>query len=229
MKLVLNKTSLFLSDLDYIVSTGYGRVNVPFANKKITEITCHTVGAFWLFPEVRTILDIGGQDVKTMRCDDKGMVVNFVLNDKCAAGTGRYLERTAAILGLKVEEIGPLSLQNTKNPPPEISSVCTVFATQEMLKLLRKGEDKKDILAGAIKALVERLCVFIDQVGLEESLIITGGVAKNIGVVTYLEKQLGIKTLSAPEPQIIGALGAALIAGREAEKFRFWSAPQKLD
>lgn len=218
MNLLLSKTGFSLADIDYIVSTGYGRVNVSFANKEITEITCHAAGAHWLFPEVRTILDIGGQDVKAIRCNDKGMVINFVLNDKCAAGTGRYLERTAATLGLRIEDIGPLSLQNTKNPVPQISSVCTVFATQEMLRLLRKGEDVRDVLAGATKALVERLCVFIDRVGLEESLIITGGVAKNIGVVTYLEKQLGVKTLSAPEPQIVGALGAALLAEREARR-----------
>jgi len=212
MKLLLEKTDLSLEKIDYIISTGYGRDNVSFADKEITEITCHTTGAHWLFPEVRTILDIGGQDVKAIRCNDKGKVVKFVLNDKCAAGTGRYLERTANTLGLKIGEIGLLSLENTKDPPPDISSVCTVFAEQEMLILLRKGEDNRDILAGATKALADRLCGFIDRVGLEESLIITGGVAKNAGVVKYLEKQLGVKTVSAPEPQIIGALGAALIA-----------------
>jgi len=213
MSLLLDKTGLSLDNIDYIVSTGYGRVNVPFADKEITEITCHATGAHWLFPEVRTILDIGGQDVKAIRCNDKGKVVKFVLNDKCAAGTGRYLERTATTLGLKIEELGPLSLQNVKDPPPDITSVCTVFAAEEMLRLLRKGEDHRDILAGATKALVQRLCGFIDRVGLEESLIVTGGVAKNIGVISYLEKQLGVKTVSAPEPQIIGALGAALLAG----------------
>ena len=218
MGTLLNKTHLSLDEMDYVVATGYGRVNVPFADKEISEISCHTAGAHWLFPEVHTILDIGGQDIKAIRCNDKGMVVNFVLNDKCAAGTGRYLERTAITLGLKIEELGPLSLENTKDPPPEISSVCTVFAAEEMLKLLRRGEDHRNILAGAIKALVNRLCIFIDRVGLEEALIITGGVAKNIGVVTYLEKQLGVKTISAPEPQIIGALGAALLASREAKK-----------
>jgi len=212
MSLLLDKTGLSLDNIDYIVSTGYGRVNVPFADKEITEITCHATGAHWLFPEVRTILDIGGQDVKAIRCNDKGKVVKFVLNDKCAAGTGRYLERTATTLGLKIEELGPLSLQNVKDPPPDISSVCTVFAAEEMLRLLRKGEDHRDILAGATKALVQRLCGFIDRVGLEESLIVTGGVAKNIGVISYLEKQLGVKTVSAPEPQIIGALGAALVS-----------------
>jgi len=220
MELLLTKTGLSLNDIDYIVSTGYGRVNVSFANREVSEISCHSTGAHWLFPEVRTILDIGGQDVKAIRCNDKGMVVNFVLNDKCAAGTGRYLERTARTLGVKIEEMGPLSLQNLKEPPPRISSVCTVFAAEEMLRLLRKGEDRRDILAGATKALVERLCVFVDRVGLKESLIITGGVAKNIGVVTYLEKQLGVKAVSASEPQIIGALGAALLASREVKKAR---------
>jgi len=212
MKLLLEKTGLSIDALDYIVATGYGRVNVSFANRTLTEITCHATGAHWLFPEVHTILDIGGQDVKAIRCNDKGMVVKFVLNDKCAAGTGRYLERTARTIGLEIGELGHLSLENTKDPIPEISSVCTVFAEQEMIQLLRKGLDRRDILAGATKSLVQRLCGFIDRVGLEESLIVTGGVAKNIGVVTYLEKQLGVKTVSAPEPQIIGALGAALLA-----------------
>jgi len=218
MSLLLSKTGLSLGQIDYVVSTGYGRVNVPFTNKVITEITCHARGAHWLFSEVRTILDIGGQDVKAIRCNNRGMVVNFVLNDKCAAGTGRYLERTATTLGLGIEQIGRLSLENDKDPPPEISSVCTVFAMQEILRLLRRGEDPKNILAGATKALVERLCVFIDRVGLEESLIITGGVAKNVGVVTYLESRLGVKAISAPEPQIIGALGAALLAKQEVKR-----------
>ena len=214
MKLLLEKTGLSIDALDYIVATGYGRVNVSFANRTVTEITCHAAGAHWLFTEVHTILDIGGQDVKAIRCNDRGMVVKFILNDKCAAGTGRYLERTARTLGLEIGEIGLLSLENTRDPPPDISSVCTVFAGQEMLILLRKGEDIRDILAGATKALADRLCVFIDRVGLEESLIITGGVAKNAGVVAYVEKQMGVKTITAPEPQIIGALGAALLARR---------------
>ncbi len=227
MESLLGKAGLPLDDIDYVVSTGYGRVNVPFADKEITEISCHTAGAHWLFPEVRTILDIGGQDVKAIRCNHEGMVVKFVLNDRCAAGTGRYLERTAQRLGLEIEEIGLLSLGNVKDPPPEISSVCTVFAAEEMLRLLRKGEDRRDILAGATKALAERLSVFVDRVGLEEPLIITGGVAKNIGVVTYLEKKLGVKIISAPEPQIIGALGAALLASREAKKLSLSSTRQK--
>jgi len=211
---LFDKTGLSPDHMDYIVSTGYGRVNVPFAQKQVSEITCHARGAHWLFPEVRTILDIGGQDVKAIRCNAQGKVLKFVLNDKCAAGTGRYLDRTAATLGLNVSELGPLLLKSTKNPPLEISSICTVFATEEMMRWLRKGEDPKDILAGATQALVKRLRGFVDRVGLMPPLIVTGGVAKNTGVIAYLEKALDVTILSAPEPQIIGALGAALIAAQ---------------
>jgi len=221
INLLLKKRGISLDDLNYVVATGYGRVNATYSNKTVTEITCHATGAHWLFPEVHTILDIGGQDVKAIRCNDIGRVIKFILNDKCAAGTGRYLERTAKMLGLELDKIGLFSIQNDKEPPPLISSLCTVFAEQEMLQLLRKREDIKNILAGATKALAQRLCSFIDRVGLKESLIITGGVAKNIGVVTYIEKQLGIKALAAPEPQIIGALGAALIAHRHCTEKQY--------
>ncbi|MFC2038354.1 acyl-CoA dehydratase activase [Chloroflexota bacterium] len=220
MNQVLNDTSLSLDDIDYIVSTGYGRVNVPFAQKTITEITCHAAGAHWLFPEVRTILDVGGQDVKAIKCDEKGAVVNFVLNDKCAAGTGRYLEWTAAAFNMDVGQLGHLALQSTRKPPLVIESTCTVFAREDMVKLLRHGEDVKDILAGALRALAGRLCSFVNRVGVEESIILTGGVAKNIALFTFIEEELGITTIKAPEPQIMGALGAAILADRELSGLR---------
>ena len=218
MKLLLDKTGLSLDDINYILATGYGRVNVPFAKKEISEITCHATGAFWQFPETRTILDIGGQDVKAIKVNDKGMVTKFLLNDKCAAGTGRYLERISATFGMNLKDIGPMALQATADPLPEVSSTCTVFATEEMTWWLRRGEDPKNIIAGATKSLVERLTIFVDRIGLEESLMVTGGVAKNIGVITFVEKQLGMKPIIAPEPQITGALGAAILASREAKK-----------
>jgi predicted CoA-substrate-specific enzyme activase len=218
MNLVLAKTGLSLADVDYVVSTGYGRVNVPFAGKTITEITCHAAGAHWLFPEVRTILDVGGQDVKAIRCDEKGTVVNFVLNDRCAAGTGRYLEWTASTFGLGVGQLGSMALQSVKNPPILIESMCTVFAREDMIQFLRHGEDVRDVLAGALRSLAGRLCSFVHRVGVEEPMIITGGVAKNEALVAFIEEGLGISTIKAPEPQIIGALGAAVLAERELSR-----------
>lgn len=207
----LDGTGLRLEDIEYIVSTGYGRVVVPFANKNVTEISCHARGAHWFFPEVRTILDMGGQDCKAIRCDENGKVTNFAMNDKCAAGAGRSMEVVSRLLNVPLEEIGPLSLDIQEAPAP-ISSTCTVFAKSEMLALLRRGRHKNDILAGACQALVARVAALLARVGLAPELAVTGGIAKNIGVVTRLEERLGVKARICFEPQIVGALGAALFA-----------------
>ena len=151
----LNIGGLSLKDLKYIVSTGYGRVNVPFAKKNITEVTCHARGIVTVFPKVRTILDMGGQNCKVIQCDQQGNVTNFVMNEKCAAGTGRYLERISAALKRPVEDIGPLSLQTVEGPA-RISSFCTVFAQGDVISLLRQGKHKNDILAGVCESLAER-------------------------------------------------------------------------
>jgi predicted CoA-substrate-specific enzyme activase len=210
MNFALKECRLALEDVQYIVGTGYGRVNVPFAQTTITEISCHARGCHWMFPETRTILDMGGQDCKAIRCDEAGRVTNFVMNDKCAAGTGRYLERVAATVNMKLEEIGALSLKGS-NPLP-ISDFCAVFAESDVVKLMHDNQPIPDILAGAHEAIVKRIRSFMQRVGIEESLCISGGVAKNIGVVKRLEAQLSLKAKIAPEPQIIGALGAALFA-----------------
>jgi predicted CoA-substrate-specific enzyme activase len=211
MKMALKEARLSLEEIQYTVATGYGRVNVPFAQVTVTEISCHARGSHWFFPQVRTILDMGGQDCKGIRCDEHGRLTNFVMNDKCAAGTGRYLERVAATLGLALEEIGPLSLQWVEGPLP-ISSTCAVFAEGDIVGLLRAGKHPNDILAGATDAIVDRVVALLERVGIEEALCVSGGVAKNIGVVKRLEKKLGFKAHIAPEPQIVGALGAALFA-----------------
>jgi predicted CoA-substrate-specific enzyme activase len=211
MDQALKKASLSPEQIEYIVSTGYGRVNVPFAQKNMTEISCHALGSHWLFPEVRTILDMGGQDCKAIRCDQHGNVVNFVMNDKCAAGTGRYLERIAAMLRLPLDKMGPLSLQTIKGPI-RIDSYCAVFAERNVQLLLRQGEHRNDILAGASEAIAERAYSLLARVGIQEAFSMSGGVAKNLGVVRYLEEKLGLKAHIAQEPQIIGALGAALFA-----------------
>ncbi len=200
-----------LKEIDYIVATGYGRIIVPFSQATVTEISCHAYGNHWFFPEVRTILDIAGQDCKVIRCDAQGKVSNFVMNDKCAAGTGRYLERIASTLGVTLEEFGPLSLETIKGAAP-ISDFCTVFAQRDVVLQMRQGAERNDILAGACDAIVKRLSGLLERVGIEEAFAISGGVAKNIGVVKRLEERLGVEARIAFDSQIVGALGAALFA-----------------
>jgi len=222
INLALETCNLSLKDIGYIVSTGYGRINVPFSDTTITEISCHAKGSNWLFPQVQTILDIGGQDCKAIRCDENGKVVNFILNDKCAAGTGRYLERVARTLDLELSQIGPLSLQPVEGAVP-ISSFCAVFAERDVVEWMRTGKHINDILAGAMDAIVDRVSSLLSQVGVVPEFCISGGVAKNTGVVKRLEERFGLPVQVATEPQIIGALGAALFA---AEKSQNMSGPQ---
>jgi predicted CoA-substrate-specific enzyme activase len=211
MDKALSTNGLSMEDTKFIVSTGYGRINVPFAQKHITEISCHARGLVSILPKVRTILDMGGQDCKAIRCNEKGNVLKFLMNDKCAAGTGRYLERVSSVLNVPLEDIGPLSLQTVEGPAT-ISSYCTVFAQGDVISLLRQGKHINDILAGVCESLTERIQVLITRLGLVEDFSISGGVAKNIGIVTRLEKNLGVKPYTVPEPLIIGALGAAIFA-----------------
>ncbi len=208
--IALGKAHLTPKDIEYTVATGYGRSLVPFGQKTITEISCHAKGAHSLFPTARTILDMGGQDCKAISCDEKGDVLNFSLNDKCAAGTGRFLEVMAEIMGLIVQDIGALSLKADKKIA--ISSVCTVFAKSEVLRLLRRGVTKPDILGGLHEAACNRVLILLNRVGIKEDFAITGGIAKNIGVVKRLEEKVGLTAKLAEEPQIVGALGAALFA-----------------
>lgn len=207
----LSIDGLALKDITYVVATGYGRINVPFANKNVTEISCHARGIVSIFPQVRTILDMGGQDCKAIRCDETGRVLRFLMNEKCAAGTGRYLERISKTLKIPLQDLGPLSLQLVDGPA-RISSFCTVFAQSDVMLLVRQGRQVNDILAGVCESLVERTQSLIRGVGIVGDLAITGGIAKNIGVVSRFERKLGTKAFIAPEPQIVGALGAALIA-----------------
>lgn len=207
----LEACKLRLEDIKYVVSTGYGRINVPFAQKNITEISCHARGIVSVLPRVRTILDMGGQDCKAIQCDEQGNVLKFAMNDKCAAGTGRYLERVASALDIPVQEIGNLSLQTVEGPVT-ISSYCTVFAQDDVILLVRQGKHLNDILAGVCEALAERTQNLILKIGIVEDFSISGGIAKNIGVVKRLEKVLEVRAWIAPEPQIVGALGAALFA-----------------
>jgi bzd-type benzoyl-CoA reductase Q subunit len=211
LEAALSGTGLQRDDIEYIVSTGYGRVVVPFANKNITEISCHAKGAHWFFPDVRTILDMGGQDCKAIRCDPTGKVTNFVMNDKCAAGAGRSMEVVAKLLDVRLQDIGRLSL-TVVDQPATISSMCTVFAKSEILALLRKGTHKNDILAGSCQALVNRVSNLLTRVGMAETFVISGGIGKNMGVVRRIEEKMRVCAKICFEPQIMGALGAAIFA-----------------
>ena len=207
---VLGKAGLQQEDLSWIVSTGYERVSIPFADETVTEISCHGKGAHFFNPHIRTILDIGGQDSKAIRLDEKGEVIDFVMNDKCAAGTGRFLEAIARTLEVGLDELGPIALQSTEKIT--ITSMCTVFAESEVISLIANNTEKADIADGICRAIADKAFSLLKRVGLEEEFMMTGGVAKNPGVVHAVEEKLQSKLYICPEPEIVGAVGAALYA-----------------
>lgn len=209
MRQALEQASLQIDDISYIVATGYGRLNVPFADCQITELSCHARGVSSLFPNVRTAIDIGGQDAKCMKIAN-GRLISFVMNDKCAAGTGRFLEVTAATLGIRLEDMGDISLKATKKI--QISNLCTIFAQQEVVALLSRGEKLENILAGLHDALASRIAALARRLGIEPDLVLTGGVAKNTGMVRAMKESLGCEILVPEEPLLTGALGAAILA-----------------
>jgi bzd-type benzoyl-CoA reductase Q subunit len=221
----MENTGISLENIHYIVGTGYGRVNVPMANRAITEIACHAKGANYIWgPTVRTVLDVGGQDVKAIRCDENGKVVAFLMNDKCAAGTGRGMEVIADLLQIPIEDVGKVSLSVPEEPEP-VSSTCVVFAKSEAVGLLRKGWSKEKVLAAYLRAMAIRMTELIEKVGCEKDFVITGGQAKNIGLVHRVENILGVKRLPVPDldktgrdPASAGAIGAALFAKALYEK-----------
>jgi predicted CoA-substrate-specific enzyme activase len=213
LKLALDKAGKANDTVKYIVSTGYGRRSLASSNEVLPEIICHAVGTRFLFPTVRTIIDIGGQDSKVIELDVKGNVSKFEMNDKCAAGTGRFLEvLTEKILNLPLQELGPLSLK-CKNPCV-LSSICTVFAESEIVSYLSENRTKEDIICGMNKAIAKRVISMgaAALISYEEPTVFSGGVAKNIGVVTAIEEVLGKKLIVPEEPQITAALGAAILA-----------------
>lgn len=213
MKLALQRAGLVLADIEYLVATGYGRVNIEFADKRITEITCHGRGAYFWNPEVRTVIDIGGQDSKVIRLNDAGRVVDFAMNDKCAAGTGRFLEVMAH--ALEVELAGLSELSDKAINAVSISSMCTVFAESEVVSLIARGLPREDIARGLHQSIAERTAGLVKRVGLEERVMMTGGVACNSAVVRALNEKLNTLIIIPSEPQIAGALGAALLAEEE--------------
>lgn len=205
---ILKKANITADDLTCTVSTGYGRISIPFADKNLTEISCHGKGAHFLNPDIRTILDIGGQDSKGIRLNENGEVADFVMNDKCAAGTGRFLEMMARTLEIDITELGPVSL-NWKEDI-EISSMCSVFAESEVISLIAQNKEKSDIAHGIHKAIANKSLALLRRIHMEPGFMMTGGVAQNPGVVNVLEETLGEKLFIYKEPEIIGALGAAL-------------------
>ena len=198
-------------DIHFSVGTGYGRVKVPFSDKAITEIACHARGANYMYGStVRTVMDMGGQDLKAIRCDERGKVLSFLMNEKCAAGTGRGMEVIADLLEVPIQEVGRKSLEVEEDPPP-VSSTCVLFAKSEMMSLLKKGYTVNQALAAYCAAMAYRVYTQIKEVDVVEDFVITGGIAKNSGIVTRLEKLLGVTSLKTDvDYQLAGAIGAAL-------------------
>ena len=205
----LKKAGLAANDIKAIVATGYGRINIPFADKNITEISCHARGAISLFPYLKTVIDIGGQDSKVIKLKD-GNPIDFLMNDKCAAGTGRFLEVMAKAMEIKLEQFAPIFIKTKEKV--DITSTCTVFTESEIVSLIGQGINKNKIIKGLIYSIADRITSMVERVGLEEPVCMTGGVAKNLGVVKALEEKLGVKINIPDEPQITGALGAAYLA-----------------
>ncbi len=214
MKQVLDKAGVSINDIGYIVATGYGRRKVEFANEVMTELSCHAKGVNVVIPQARTVIDIGGQDSKVISIDENGNIANFAMNDKCAAGTGRFLEVMAKALNASIEEIGPISLNGMA--PCRISSTCTVFAESEMVTLRAEGESRENILAGIHAAMAHRVVIMGNAVGFKNQIVFTGGVARNTGMKKALQDRIGKEIFVPEDPQIIGALGAAIIARERA-------------
>ena len=207
---VLENAGKAREEMSYILATGYGRNSLEeFADQQMSELSCHAKGASFLFPEVRTVIDIGGQDVKVLQIEN-GVMTNFVMNDKCAAGTGRFLDVMARVLEVKVEDLGTLGAQSTKNVG--ISSTCTVFAESEVISQLAQDTDKRDIINDIHHSVANRVAGLAHRVGIRDQVVMTGGVAQNIGIVSALEEQLGHTIHTSPLTQYNGALGAALFA-----------------
>ena len=207
---VCKAAGIHASDVGFVVGTGYGRYNISFGHTQMTEITCHARGAHFVFPGTRTVIDMGGQDSKAIAVGVDGEVLDFVMNDKCAAGTGRFLANAADVMAISLDEVGPLSLRGTK--PVKITTVCTVFVESDILSYLSQGKKGEDILAGVHLAIARRTMSLARRVPLEPEITMTGGVARNIGMVKALEEVLGQPLKISPDAHFMGAIGAAVFA-----------------
>lgn len=211
MEAALKEAGLEIGDIHYIVGTGYGRANIPSAKTVVTEVTCHARGAMYLCgPTVRTVLDMGGQDYKAIKIDQYGNVVNFIMNDKCATGTGRGIEVFADMVAVPITELGKLSLEVDEDPEP-VSSTCVTYGNSMSLQLMRRAPKNK-VLAAHHFSIAWRAYILLQRLEVEQDLAITGGIAKNVGIVSRIERELGIKAIPAKgDPQLAGAIGAAII------------------
>ena len=213
---VLEQAGKTKDEMAFVLATGYGRNSLEeIADAQMSELSCHAKGATFLFPQVHTVVDIGGQDVKILQVEN-GVMTNFVMNDKCAAGTGRFLDVMARVLEVKVQDLGMLGAQSTKQV--EISSTCTVFAESEVISQLSMGTDKRDIINGIHRSVASRVAGLAHRVGIRDQVVMTGGVAQNSGVVKALEEALGHEVHISPLTQYNGALGAALFAYQKYQK-----------
>jgi predicted CoA-substrate-specific enzyme activase len=208
--LALEANGIAEDEVGYVVGTGYGRFRVTFGNSQVTEISCHGRGAAKMFPGTRTVLDMGGQDTKAIRVTPTGEVLDFSMNDKCAAGTGRFLQAAAYVLGIPLGELGETALRAEK--PVSISTTCTVFAESEVLSWLGKGKKIEDILMGVHRSMAQRSIALLRRVGINEQITFTGGVTRNVGIVRVLNEMLGTKMNVSEDSHFMGALGAALFA-----------------
>jgi predicted CoA-substrate-specific enzyme activase len=220
MQMVLDKAKLTKEDIGYIVGTGYGREHIPFVDQVESEISCHAKGARQTMPSVRMIIDIGGQDAKATRMDDDGNVARYIYNDKCASGTGRFLEVMAEALEVPLEELGSLAAKSTEKL--SISNQCVIFAETEVVSLVNEGKEIPDILNALHHSLAKRVASLARSIEVKTDIVMTGGVAKNSGVFTALSEALGIelKALNGVDPQLMGALGAALYAEEKVSELK---------
>ncbi len=212
---ILADAGVSRNDVDYVVGTGYGRFKVAFGDAQVTEISCHAKGAWALFPATRTVVDIGGQDTKAIKVSDRGEVLDFAMNDKCAAGSGRFLTNSAEALGMDVSEIGERGL--AARQPVRLSTVCTIFVESDILSYLAQGKRVEDILAGVHGAIAARTVALVRRVGAESEITFTGGVARNVGMVRGVEAKLGVRLNVSPDSHYTGALGAAIFALERAQ------------
>jgi predicted CoA-substrate-specific enzyme activase len=217
MNAALETAGIALEDIDYCVATGYGREKIPFSDHDVSEISCHGKGAFWADPTIRTIIDIGGQDCKVIQIDEAGDLKDFIMNDKCAAGTGRFLEGIAKSFDVRVSDLGQMALNGSDAVP--INSICTIFSQFDAMCFLADGRTKEDIALGVAEALAMRVNRLAGQVGIKDKVCMSGGVAKNQAVVIAMEKVISTPILPLTiDSQIVGALGAAIYAAERYQK-----------
>lgn len=212
----VKKTGFDFADVQYVVATGCGRNSVPFANRKSTEVVCQARGAFWLFPSTRTVINLGAESSRAIRLSENGRVEAFVKNARCAAGSGLFLETMSRVLEVPLELMGELSLK--AEGWEEVSSICAVFAESEVISHIHRGMPKDHILAGVHKAVAGRILEILGRVRIKSDVVVTGGVAKNMAIIKELERETELSMIVPPEPQMVGALGAALLARDKASQ-----------